>query len=252
MLAARRSSARSGGRQGRGRRRPPRGRAVAPGRGRRQARRRAVPRPSWSRRSRPASSRSSPSTASAGPSSSRGAAERRGSLPFDLGALAELFTGEIAVYVRPGTPQPVGHARHPGRRRGRGARDGRGRSSGLPAPRQDEIAVRRLRRPARRLDLEGRDRRPARRRAAARPGRRASSTRAEQAGLPDETTGFGYVDLQAIAAARPRARARAPRPRCPRSDEYLEPLGSVVFWGGEAGDAQRLLALRRHRLAARR
>jgi len=58
------------------------------------------------------------------------------------------------------------------------------------------------------------------------------------AGMPDETTGFGYVDVQAAAPF-------FLGPGAPEGIEaaalaaYLEPLGGVVFWGSNAGDAQR-------------
>ena len=59
----------------------------------------------------------------------------------------------------------------------------------------------------------------------------------DQAGLPDETTGFGYVDLQAVI---PLFLGLAPATPLPADEvnEYLEPLGSVVFWGGKSGGVQ--------------
>jgi hypothetical protein len=56
--------------------------------------------------------------------------------------------------------------------------------------------------------------------------------------MPDETTGFAYVDVQGIVplflglATPLGAEAEAP-------SEYLEPLGGVVLWGSNAGDVQR-------------
>jgi hypothetical protein len=60
----------------------------------------------------------------------------------------------------------------------------------------------------------------------------------DRSGVPDETTGFGYVDLQAIVPlflglAEP-AGGKANEAR-----EYLEPLSSAVFWGSASGSAQR-------------
>jgi hypothetical protein len=59
-----------------------------------------------------------------------------------------------------------------------------------------------------------------------------------QAGLPAETTGFGYVDVQGVAPlllglAGPKSgTAEVPT-------EYLEPLGGAVFWGAPgSGDVQ--------------
>ncbi len=60
----------------------------------------------------------------------------------------------------------------------------------------------------------------------------------ERAGAPDETTGFGYVDLQrALPLFLGIAGARAGE--APEAGEYLEPLESLVFWGSESGGAQR-------------
>ena len=56
------------------------------------------------------------------------------------------------------------------------------------------------------------------------------------AGVPAATTGFGYVDLQAalgLLMVAPVSAADSAEAR-----EYLEPLGSVVFWGSPADDAQ--------------
>jgi hypothetical protein len=58
-----------------------------------------------------------------------------------------------------------------------------------------------------------------------------------EAGVPDATTGFGYVDLRSalplLMGAVPAGSHDAAEAR-----EYLEPLGSVVFWGTPADDAQ--------------
>lgn len=60
----------------------------------------------------------------------------------------------------------------------------------------------------------------------------------DAAGMPDETTGFGYVDVQAAVplflppAALEGFEAAA-------AAAYLEPLGGLVFWGSDGGDAQR-------------
>jgi hypothetical protein len=60
----------------------------------------------------------------------------------------------------------------------------------------------------------------------------------DAAGMPDETTGFGYVDVQAAVplflppAALGGFEAAA-------AAAYLEPLGGLVFWGSDGGDAQR-------------
>jgi hypothetical protein len=59
-----------------------------------------------------------------------------------------------------------------------------------------------------------------------------------QAGMPGETTGFGYVDVQGVAPlflglAEPKGGADEDL------TEYLEPLGGAVFWGAPgSGDVQ--------------
>ena len=102
---------------------------------------------------------------------------------------------------------------------------------GLAPSRADRL--RRLRRAPRRLELAGGARRAPRRRPAASTRTTASRRRPTRPACPDETTGFGYVDLQA-------ARAALPRPRSPAGaesaelDAYLEPLGGLVFWGEDS------------------
>ena len=59
----------------------------------------------------------------------------------------------------------------------------------------------------------------------------------DKAGMPAETTGFGYVDVQAAAPlflglASPHGAKAA-------ESEYLEPLGGAVFWGTGSGNVQR-------------
>ncbi|MGH3039252.1 MAG: hypothetical protein ACRDLZ_07595 [Gaiellaceae bacterium] len=52
----------------------------------------------------------------------------------------------------------------------------------------------------------------------------------EAAGVPDETTGFGYVDVESAA---PLIFEKAAQ-----EGEYLEPLGSAVFWSEASDDTQ--------------
>ena len=60
----------------------------------------------------------------------------------------------------------------------------------------------------------------------------------DDAGTPDETTGFGYVDVQ--AAAPLVLGLVAPHDGGANElDEYLEPLGGAVFWGSGSGEVQR-------------
>lgn len=60
----------------------------------------------------------------------------------------------------------------------------------------------------------------------------------EAAGMPDETVGFGYVDVQAaiplVAGLMAPLGGEALVP-----GEYLEPVGGLVFWGEGSGGAQR-------------
>jgi hypothetical protein len=51
------------------------------------------------------------------------------------------------------------------------------------------------------------------------------------AGMPAETTGFGYLD---VGSAAPLFHKRPAEVR-----EYLEPLGGAVFWSSASGDGQR-------------
>jgi len=59
-----------------------------------------------------------------------------------------------------------------------------------------------------------------------------------EAGMPSETTGFGYVDVQ--AAAPLFLGLGAPHgEKATELNEYLEPLGGAVFWGEGSGGVQR-------------
>jgi hypothetical protein len=61
---------------------------------------------------------------------------------------------------------------------------------------------------------------------------------ADEAGLPEETTGFGYVDLEAVVPLFLGFLPRADAAEGAEVKAYLEPLGSVVFWGGKSGSVQ--------------
>ena len=54
---------------------------------------------------------------------------------------------------------------------------------------------------------------------------------------PDETTGFGYVDVQA-AAPLVLGLVAPHDAEASELNEYLEPLGGAVFWGSGSGDVQ--------------
>jgi hypothetical protein len=170
-----------------------------------------------------------------GESLTSGAQGMEGFLPFDLDEIARLFDGETAVYVRPGTPQPSvtlvtevdDEAAALETAKGLVALAGQGPTKlsveafdGLlvVSTSKDEIAA--LRGDGPRLDQDD-----------------AFEHAADQAGLPDETTGFGYVDLQALVPLFLGFAPTTPLP-VPEVSEYLEPLGGIVFWGGNAGDVQ--------------
>ncbi|MGH3042078.1 MAG: hypothetical protein ACRDNG_10130, partial [Gaiellaceae bacterium] len=160
-----------------------------------------------------------------------------GMLGLDLEQIGSLFAGESAVYVRPGNPQPsitlvtevedevaalqtveglVGLADG-----ARGATIAYDAFDGLLAVSSSQEELDALRGDGPRLDQDD-----------------AFEQAVENAGLPDETAGFGYVDLQAavplfLGLAGPVGAEAS------EVDEYLEPLGSVVFWGARAGEVQR-------------
>jgi hypothetical protein len=160
-----------------------------------------------------------------------------GLLGLDPAQVGSLFAGESAVYLRPGKPQPsitlvtevedeaealqtveglVGLAQD-----AQGLVIAYDAFDGLLVVSTSQAEIDALRADGPRLDQDD-----------------AFEEAAESAGLPDETTGFGYVDLQAavplfLGLADPAGAEAA------EVSEYLEPLGSVVFWGGGAGETQR-------------
>jgi hypothetical protein len=158
----------------------------------------------------------------------------QGLLPLDLG-IAELFAGESALYVRPGKPQPSvtlvtevddeaaaletakGLLGLAGKQAGMLSVDA---FDGLLVASTSKAEIAALRDDGPRLAADD------------------DFDRAlDRSGVPDETTGFGYVDLQAIVPlflglAEP-AGGKANEAR-----EYLEPLSSAVFWGSASGSAQ--------------
>jgi hypothetical protein len=165
-----------------------------------------------------------------------GAGGFEGLLPFDLNEIAKLFADETAVYVRAGGAQPaitlvtqvddeaaalqaaqglVGLAGPDAPPIVYDAFDG------LLAVSTSQAEIDALRSDEPRLDQDD-----------------AFERAAEEAGLPDETTGFGYVDLEAVI---PLFLGFVPAGEAGEAAElkpYLEPLGSVVFWGGKTGDVQ--------------
>jgi hypothetical protein len=166
----------------------------------------------------------------------QGAGGFGGFLPFDMNEIAALFGGESAVYVRPGKPEPsvtlvtqvddeaaalrtveglVGLA-------GPDAKDiAYDAFDGLLVVSTSRAEIETLRGDGARLDQDD-----------------SFQDAAAQAGLPDETTGFGYVDLQAIVPLFLGLAPSADDEGAAEAKEYLEPLGSLVFWGGKSGKVQ--------------
>jgi hypothetical protein len=157
-------------------------------------------------------------------------------LPLDLDEVAKLLAGETAVYVRPGSPQPtitlvtevedeaaalrtvadlVALAGPDGKRIAYDAFDG------LLAVSTSQAEIDAFRGDGPRLDQDD-----------------AFERAAEEAGLPDETTGFGYVDLEAVVPLVLGLVPAAGGEDAAEAREYLEPLGSIVFWGGRTGSVQ--------------
>jgi hypothetical protein len=167
----------------------------------------------------------------------QGAGGFGGFVPFDMNEIAALFGGESAVYVRPGKPEPsvtlvtqvddetaalrtvegllgfVGPAE---------AKDiAYDAFDGLLVVSTSRAEIAALRGDGARLDQDD-----------------SFQDAAAQAGLPDETTGFGYVDLEAIVPLFLGFAPSADDEGAAEAKEYLEPLGSLVFWGGKSGKVQ--------------
>jgi hypothetical protein len=161
-----------------------------------------------------------------------GAAGAAGQLPFDPAQIAELLSGEVALYVRPGpavtlvaevedeaaalqtVESLVGLA-------GGEAPIVYEAFDGLLAVSNSQAELDALRGDGPRLDQDDR-----------------FEEALDRAGMPDATVGFGYVDVQAAVPLLTGLMA-------PLGDdgdlpaEYLEPLGGLVFWGESSGEAQR-------------
>ncbi|HSE80982.1 MAG TPA: hypothetical protein VLA87_04690 [Gaiellaceae bacterium] len=153
-------------------------------------------------------------------------------LPFDLDETAELLSGEIALSVRPG-PAVTLVAQVEDEAAALAAVESLlglagGRApvvydafDGLLAVSNSQAELDVLRGDAPRLDQDDR-----------------FEAALEAAGMPDETSGFGYVDLRAavplVAGLAPGGEGGGYLP-----EDYLEPLGGLVFWGEASGDAQR-------------
>jgi hypothetical protein len=161
-----------------------------------------------------------------------GDAGAAGQLPFDPAQISELLSGEVALYVRPGptvtlvaevedeeaalqtVESLVGLA-------GGQAPIVYDASDGLLAVSNSQAELDALRSDGPRLDQDDR-----------------FEAALDRAGMPDETVGFGYVDVQAAVPLLAGLMA----PLGEDGDlptEYLEPLGGLVFWGEGSGEAQR-------------
>jgi hypothetical protein len=161
-----------------------------------------------------------------------GDAGAAGQLPFDPAQISELLSGEVALYGRPGptvtlvaevedeeaalqtVESLVGLA-------GGQAPIVYDASDGLLAVSNSQAELDALRSDVPRLDQDDR-----------------FEAALDRAGMPDETVGFGYVDVQAAVPLLAGLMA----PLGEDGDlptEYLEPLGGLVFWGEGSGEAQR-------------
>jgi Protein of unknown function (DUF3352) len=165
-----------------------------------------------------------------------GAGGLEGFLPFDLGEVARLLAGETAVYVRPGQPEPTITLVTQVDDEAAALRTVEGLVAladadtaeiaydafdGLLAVSTSQAEIDALRSDGPRLDQDD-----------------SFEHAAEQAGLPDETTGFGYVDLEAVLPLFLGLAPAADPEDAAEAQAYLEPLGSIVFWGGKTGSVQ--------------
>lgn len=153
-------------------------------------------------------------------------------LPFDLEQVATLFSGETALYVRPGPTVTlvtevedeaaaleavdalVGLA-------GEQVPIVYEAFDGLLAVSSSQKELTALRADGPRLDQDDR-----------------FEAALGRAGMPAETSGFGYVDVQA-AAPLFLGLAAAQGAEAPEHAEYLEPLGGAVFWSEGSAGVQR-------------
>ena len=152
-------------------------------------------------------------------------------LPFDLGEVTGLLSGEIALYVRPGPAVTlVAEVEDEAAALATvesllGFAGGEvplvyDAADGLLAVSNSQAELDALRGDGPRLDQDDR-----------------FANAVDAAGMPDETAGFGYVDVQ--AAVPLLAGLQAPGASAALPGEYLEPLGGLVFWGEGSGGVQR-------------
>jgi hypothetical protein len=152
-------------------------------------------------------------------------------LPFDLDEVTGLLSGEIALYVRPGPAVTlVAEVEDEAAALATvesllGLAGGQApivydAFDGLLAVSNSQAELDALRGDGPRLDQDDR-----------------FEEALDAAGMPDETSGFGYVDVQ--AAVPLLAGLQAPGAEAAIPGEYLKPLGGLVFWGEGSGDVQR-------------
>ncbi len=151
-------------------------------------------------------------------------------LPFDPAQVTGLLSGEIAVYVRPGNAvtlvaevedeadalATVESLLGPLGGQAPVVYDA---SDGLLAVSSSQAELDALRGDGPRLDQDDR-----------------FEDALDAAGMPDETGGFGYVDVQ---AAVPLLAGLGGGAEHAVLSAYLEPLGGLVFWGESSGDVLR-------------
>jgi hypothetical protein len=161
-----------------------------------------------------------------------GAAGAAGQLPFDPEQVSELLSGEVALYVRPGpaftlvaevedeqtaletVESLVGLA-------GDRAPIVYEAFDGLLAVSSSQAELDALRGDGPRLDQDDR-----------------FEDALDRAGMPDETAGFGYVDVQAAVPVLAGLMSPFGEGGAVPAG-HLEPLGGLVFWGEGSGEAQR-------------
>jgi hypothetical protein len=152
-------------------------------------------------------------------------------LPFDLGEVTGLLSGEIALYVRPGPTVTLvaevedEEAALETVQSLLGLAGGEvplvyDAADGLLAVSNSQAELDALSGDGPRLDQDDR-----------------FEAALDAAGMPDATSGFGYVDIQ--AAVPLLAALEAPGTEAAIPGGYLEPLGGLVFWGEGSGDVQR-------------
>ncbi len=153
--------------------------------------------------------------------------------PFDLKEVGALFSGETAVYVRPGPTVTLVTQVEDEAAALFAARALVGLAGaktplvydafdGLLAVSNSEQELAALRGDGPRLDQDDR-----------------FEQALDAAGKPDETTGFGYVDVQAAAPLFLGLKASEGAAAAAADEAYLDSLGGAVFWSTTSDEVQR-------------